>query len=94
MNIKEKISNFDNQISIKKTKEYLPDASKTNFDFTEISQGKGEKEVLHLNVKNLSTRSSFLATTIKQSIEIHPPFLTNAISYTTKEIEFPDKLRK
>ena len=37
MNINEITSRFDNHISIKKVKEYFPDASKTNFVFTEVS---------------------------------------------------------
>ena len=50
MNINEIISTFDNHISIKKIKEYFPDASNNNFEFTEVSQDEVKKEVLHLNV--------------------------------------------
>ena len=52
MNIHEIISKFDNHISIKNIKEYFPHASKTNFEFTEVSQGEVKKEVLHFNFKN------------------------------------------
>ena len=57
MNINEIISIFGNHISIKKIKEYFPDASNNNFEFTEVSQ-KLKKEVLHLNAKKSSTSSS------------------------------------
>ena len=36
MNINEITSRFDNHISIKKVKEYFPDAPKTDFVFTEV----------------------------------------------------------
>ena len=75
-------SKFDNHKSIKKIKEYFPDASKINYQFTEVSQDEVKKEVLHLNVKKSSTSSSIPATILKQSIEIYVPFLTNAINYT------------
>ena len=39
-------------MNIKKIKEYFPDASSNNFEFTEVSQDKGKKEVSHLNAKN------------------------------------------
>ena len=38
VNINEIISTFDNHISIKKNKEYFPDASSYNFEFTEVSK--------------------------------------------------------
>ena len=55
MNVNEIISKFDNHISIKKIKEYFPDASKTKF--TEISQDVLNSEVLHLDVQKSSTKS-------------------------------------
>ena len=65
MNINQISSTFDNHINIKKVKEYFPDASSNNFDFTEVSQDEVKKEVLHLNVKKSSTSSSIPATTLK-----------------------------
>ena len=53
-----------------------------------------KNKVLHLNVKKSSINSSVPATILKQSIEIHLPFLTNSINYTTKNGEFPDKFKK
>ena len=41
-----------------------------------------------------SKSRSIPATILKQSIEIHLPFLTNSINYTIKNGEFPDKLKK
>ena len=38
MNMNGIISTFHNHISIKKIKEYFPDASNNNFEFTEVSQ--------------------------------------------------------
>ena len=93
MNTNEIISTFDNHISIKKVQECFPDASSTNFEFTEVSQDKVKKEVLDLNVKISSPRSSIPATILKESIEIHLSFLTNPINYTIKNGEFPDKLK-
>ena len=80
MNINQISSTFDNHINIKKVKEYFPDASSNNFEFTEVSQDEVKKEVLHLNVKKSSTSSSIPATILKQS-EIYLPFLTNSINY-------------
>ena len=60
MNINEIISTFDNHISIKKIKEYFPDASSNNFEFKEISQDEVKKEVSYLNVKKLSAISKYL----------------------------------
>ena len=65
MNINQISSTFDNHINIKKVKEYFPDASSNNFEFTEVSQDEVKKEVLHLNVKKSSTSSSIPATTLK-----------------------------
>ena len=59
------ILTFHNHISIKKIKEYFPDGSSNNFEFTEVSQDEVKKEVLHLNVKKSSTSSSIPATTLK-----------------------------
>ena len=94
ININEIISTFDNHISIKRIKEYFPDVSNNNFEFTEVSQDEVKKEVLHLSVKKSSTSSSISAAILKQSIEIHLPFLTNSINYTVRNGEFPDKLKK
>ena len=91
MNINQISSTFDNHINIKKVKEYFPDASSNNFEFTEVSQDEVKKEVLHLNVKKSSTSNSIPATILKQS-EIYLPFLTNSINYTIKNGEFPDIL--
>ena len=85
---------FDNHISIKKTKEYFSEWCNNNFEFTEVSQDEVKKEVLHLNVKKSSTSNSIPPIILKQSIEIHLPFLTNSINYTTKNGKFPDKLKK
>ena len=59
MNINEIISTFDNHISIKKIKEYFPDASNNNFEFTEVSQDEAKKDVLHLNVKKYQQEALF-----------------------------------
>ena len=74
MNINEIISTFDNHISIKRIKEYFPDVSNNNFEFTKFSQHEVKKEFLHLSVKKSSTSSSIAAAILKQSIEIHLPF--------------------
>ena len=47
MNINEIISTFDNHVSIKKIKEYFPDAFNSNFEFTEVSQNEVKKEVIN-----------------------------------------------
>ena len=88
------ILTFHNHISIKKIKEYFPDGSSNNFEFTEVSQDEVKKEVLHLNVKKSLTSSSIPAKILKYSIETHLPFSTNSINYTIKNSEFPDKLKK
>ena len=59
-NINEIILLFDNHISIKKTKEFFPDVSNKNSDFTEVSQV--EKKNLHLNARKSSTSNSIPAT--------------------------------
>ena len=66
--------------SIKKIKEYFPGASKTNFEFPELSQDEVKKDVLHLNFKKPSINGSIPAIILKQSIEIRLPFLANAIN--------------
>ena len=81
-------------ISIKRIKEYFPDASNTNFEFKEVSQDEVKKEVLHLHFKKPSASSSIPATILKQSIAIYIPFLTNSLNYTIKKCELPDKFRK
>ena len=55
-NINEIISAFNNHISIKKIKEYFPDASSNNFEFTEVSQDEVKKDVLHLNVTKVTNK--------------------------------------
>ena len=62
MNINEIISTFDNYISIK---EFFPDGSNNNFEFTEVSQDDVKKEVLHLNVKKSLTSNSIPATILE-----------------------------
>ena len=47
MKINEIISTFDNHVSIKKIKEYFPDAFNSNFEFTEVSQNEVKKEVIN-----------------------------------------------
>ena len=47
MKINEIISTFDNHVSIKKIKEYFPDAFNGNFEFTEVSQNEVKKEVIN-----------------------------------------------
>ena len=89
MNISEIISTFDNHIIIKNIKAYFLDASNNNFEFTVVSE-----DILHLNIKTLSTGSSITAKILKQSIKIHLLFLTNSINYTIKNDEFPGKLKK
>ena len=63
MNINEIISTFN--ISIKKIKEYFPDRSNNNFEFTEVSQDDVKKEVLHLNVKKSLTSNSIPPTILE-----------------------------
>ena len=62
MNINEIISTFDNYISIK---EFFPDGSNNNFEFTEVSQDDVKKEVLHLNVKKSLTSNSIPPTILE-----------------------------
>ena len=52
-------SKFDNHKSIKKIKEYFPDASKINYQFTEVSQDEVKKEVLHLSVKKVINKQLY-----------------------------------
>ena len=52
-----------------------------------------KKEVLHLNVKKSSTKSSIPAAIRKKYIEIYLLFLTNSRNYVIKNGEFPEKLR-
>ena len=73
MNINQISSTFDNHINIKKVKEYFPDASSNNFDFTEVSQDEVKKEVLHLNVKKSPTSSSIPATVhLAKTLNLNP----------------------
>ena len=43
ININSAVSKFDNHLSIKMIKEDFPDAFKSNFEFTEVSQYEAKK---------------------------------------------------
>ena len=66
---------------MQKIKEYFPDKSSKNFKLTQASQDEVKKEVLHLNVRRLSTSSSIPATRLKQLTENFLPLLINSINY-------------
>ena len=94
MNIEQITSAFNNHVSIKKTREVLPEISSNNFEFTKVTVQSVKNEVLKLNTKKSLTSGSILTTILKQSVEIYLPFLTKAINLAITECEFPDKLKK
>ena len=56
------------------------------------------KEILNLNIKKSSTSGSIPTTILKQSLDIHFPYLTNYLSnyylnYTINEVNFPAELK-
>ena len=93
-NIEQITSAFNNHVSIKKTREVLPEISSNNFEFTKVTVQSVKNEVLKLNTKKSLTSGSILTTILKQSVEIYLPFLTKAINLAITECEFPDKLKK
>ena len=48
MNMNGIISTFQNHICIKKIKEYFPDASNNNFEFTEVYQDNGKSFTFYI----------------------------------------------
>ena len=58
-------STFDNQISIKKIREYFPDIGYGDFHFTRVSLEDLKKETLHLNVKRPSAKGSIPTRVLK-----------------------------
>ena len=64
-----------------------------DFDFTEVSLEDVKKEILNLNVKNSSTNGSISARVLKQSAEIHLPFLTKSINHMVTKSDVPRELK-
>ena len=59
-----------------------------------ISMDKVKKVVWKLNSKISSTHGSIPASLVKQTIEVHLKYLTNTISRSLKECNFPDELKQ
>ena len=87
-------SNFDNHISIKKTKESFPNIVSGNFNFQGVSREDVKKEIINLNEKKYPTNGSIPATILKQCVYVYLQFLTKAINHAITEDIFPEQLRK
>ena len=59
-----------------------------------ISMDKVKKVVWKLNSKISSTHGGIPASLVKQTIEVNLKYLTNTISHSLKESNFPDELKQ
>ena len=81
-NINEITSNFNNDISIKVTKEF----------FSNIVAREGvKKEIINLNVKNSLANGPIPAIILKQCVDVYLPFLTKVINHAITENTFPEQ---
>ena len=87
------IDMFENHISIKKIHETFPNIIPENFHFEEVSKDNVRKEIRNLNVKNLSTYGSILASTLKQWVDAYLPYLTDSIIYSLRQSTFPEEFK-
>ena len=84
-------SNFENHISIKKIQKY---SQGINYgDFIKASLLDIEKEILYLNLKKSSTNYSTPTTVLRQSAEIHLPYLTKSINHMFTKCDFSKELK-
>ena len=84
---------FDNQINIKKIREYFPDIGYGDFHFTGVSLEGLKKETLNLNVKKPSANGSIPTKVLKQNAEMHLSFLAKSINHIFTKSDFPRELK-
>ena len=63
-------------------------------NFRQVSLKEVKSEILNLNIKKSSTKSSILSSILKQCVDIYLPFLTNAINKMFLDNYFPKELKK
>ena len=90
-NINEITSNFNNDISIKVTKEFFSNIVSDNFNFQEVAREGVKKEIINLNVKNSLTNGPIPAIILKQYVDIYLPFLIKVINHAITENTFPEQ---
>ena len=77
--------NYENHIGIRKIKEAHPEIVPDSFHFKSVSLEDVKKEVLNLNLKKSSISGTIPVTILKQTIDVHLQYLTNAINHTLQK---------
>ena len=79
---------YKNHINIKKIKEHLPEIVPDNFHFNLVTMDEVQIGVLKLNKKKSSASGTIPTTVLKQTVEVHLQFLTNATNHGLQKTYF------